>query len=157
MDEGEVCPDPGSRLGSAGFISDMPARTVIAGQGTCPPGGFQPPAAAHVRHLCPARNVPAPRSSPPLRVYAREFGDGLISVRRFFFRIRQAYSSKRCDGALGLIVSGDPRDSPDLWWATISNGRGTAIARKRPGPLVRVGQPTVKIDRLRVDGVAVLE
>ncbi len=100
-------------------------------------------------------------ASTPYGVYAREFGDGGLDFRsgRFFFRIRQAYVIEK--GRLGapvgaLTVSGEIREilrDIAMVGDDFKYDRGTSYCQKNGQVLpVRVGQPTVKIEKLWVSG-----
>ncbi len=100
-------------------------------------------------------------ASVPHGIYAREFGDGGLDFRsgRFYFRIRQAYLiEKGCLAAPigGLTVSGEAREilrDVRLVGDDFKYDRGVSYCQKNGQILpVRVGQPTIRIDRLWVSG-----
>jgi predicted Zn-dependent protease len=94
-------------------------------------------------------------------IYAREFGDGGLDfgAGRFFFHIRQSYliEKGRLTAPLGgLTVSGRIREIlNDI--AMVGNDfkydRGVSYCQKNGQTLpVRVGQPTIKINKMSVRG-----
>jgi hypothetical protein len=94
-------------------------------------------------------------------IFAREFGDGGLDfgAGRFFFNIRQSYliEKGRVTAPLGsLTVSGKIREIlNDI--AMVGNDfkydRGVSYCQKNGQVLpVRVGQPTIKINKLHVNG-----
>ncbi len=167
-DEGEVCPDPLLVEGGVlrRFISDYACQKLL-----------RLPDRGHAR-LEDFSRIPQPRmfatyvqpgaipaaeivASTPFGVYAREFGDGGLDFRsgRFFFRIRQAYliEKGRLGAPLGaLTVSGEIREilrAISMVGDDFKYDRGTSYCQKNGQVLpVRVGQPTVKIDKLWVNG-----
>jgi predicted Zn-dependent protease len=100
-------------------------------------------------------------ASTPYGVYAREFGDGGLdfSAGRFFFNIRQSYliEKGRLTAPIGsLTVSGQIRDILNdigMVGNDFKYDRGVSYCQKNGQILpVRVGQPTIKINKLFVNG-----
>ena len=100
-------------------------------------------------------------ASTPYGIYAREFGDGGLDFQsgRFYFHIRQAYLiEKGCLTApLGnLTVSGGIREifnEIGMIGDDFKYDRGVSYCQKNGQVLpVRVGQPTIKINKLHVSG-----
>jgi predicted Zn-dependent protease len=107
---------------------------------------------------CPAGEIVA---STAYGVYAREFGDGGLDfgAGRFFFNIRQAYliEKGRLTAPLGsLTVSGKIREVLNdigMVGDDFKYDRGVSYCQKNGQVLnVRGGQPTIKINRLQVNG-----
>jgi predicted Zn-dependent protease len=100
-------------------------------------------------------------ASTPYGIYAREFGDGGLdfSAGRFFFNIRQSYliEKGRLTAPIGsLTVSGHIREVLNdigMVGNDFKYDRGVSYCQKNGQILpVRVGQPTVKINKLFVNG-----
>jgi predicted Zn-dependent protease len=94
-------------------------------------------------------------------VFAREFGDGGLDfgAGRFFFNIRQSYliEKGRLTAPLGsLTVSGRIREVLNdigMVGNDFKYDRGVSYCQKNGQVLpVRVGQPTIKINKLHVNG-----
>ena len=97
----------------------------------------------------------------PLRIYAREFGDGGLDfgAGRFFFNIRQSYLIEK-----GRLTAPDRQSDRQRPIREILNDigmvgndfkydRGVSYCQKNGQILpVRVGQPTIKINKLYVNG-----
>jgi len=169
-DEGDVCPSP--LLVEEGvlrrFISDYCYQKLLRLRDR-----------GHAR-LEDFSHIPLPRmfaiyvqpgpyaadeiiASTPYGVYAREFGDGGLDfgAGRFYFNIRQAYliEKGRVTAPLGsLTVSGHTREIlSDIGMVgnDFKYDRGVSYCQKNGQILhVRVGQPTVKINQLYVNGGA---
>jgi predicted Zn-dependent protease len=101
-------------------------------------------------------------ASTPYGVYAREFGDGGLDfgAGRFFFNIRQSYliEKGRLTAPIGsLTVSGKIREILNdigLVGNDFKYDRGVSYCQKNGQTIpVRVGQPTIKINKLFVNGV----
>jgi predicted Zn-dependent protease len=102
-------------------------------------------------------------ASTPYGIYAREFGDGGLdfAAGRFFLTIRQPYliEKGRLTAPLGsLTVSGSIREilnDVGMVGNDFKYDRGVSYCQKSGQVLhVRVGQPTVKINRMHVNGGA---
>jgi len=100
-------------------------------------------------------------ASTPYGIYAREFGDGGLdfSAGRFFFHIRQSYliEKGRLTVPVGsLTVSGRIREIMNdigMVGNDFKYDRGVSYCQKNGQILpVRVGQPTIKINKLFVAG-----
>ncbi|MCX6556560.1 MAG: TldD/PmbA family protein [Candidatus Aminicenantes bacterium] len=100
-------------------------------------------------------------ASTPYGIYAREFGDGGLDfgAGRFFFHIRQSYliEKGRLTAPLGsLTVSGRIREILNdigMVGNDFKYDRGISYCQKNGQTLpVRVGQPTIKINKLFVNG-----
>ncbi|MBN2400127.1 MAG: TldD/PmbA family protein [Candidatus Aminicenantes bacterium] len=100
-------------------------------------------------------------ASTPYGVFAREFGDGGLDfgAGRFFFNIRQSYliEKGRLTAPLGsLTVSGKIREILNdigMVGNDFKYDRGVSYCQKNGQVLhVRVGQPTIKINKLHVNG-----
>ena len=107
---------------------------------------------------CPAEEIIA---STAYGIFAREFGDGGLdfAAGRFFFNIRQSYliEKGRLTAPLGsLTVSGKIREVLNdigMVGNDFKYDRGVSYCQKNGQVLpVRVGQPTIKINRLNVNG-----
>jgi len=94
-------------------------------------------------------------------ILAREFGDGGLdfAAGRFFFNIRQAYliEKGRVTAPLGsLTVSGNIREILNdigMVGNDFKYDRGVSYCQKNGQVLpVRVGQPTIKINKMNVNG-----
>jgi predicted Zn-dependent protease len=94
-------------------------------------------------------------------IFAREFGDGGLDfgAGRFFFNIRQSYliEKGRLTAPLGsLTVSGKIREILNdigMVGNDFKYDRGVSYCQKNGQVLhVRVGQPTIKINKLHVNG-----
>ena len=169
-DEGEACADP--LLVERGvlrrFISDYAYQKLLRlpdrGHARLEDFSRIPQPRMFATYVQPG-NVPAAEivASTPIGVYAREFGDGGLDFRsgRFFFHIRQAFLIEK--GRLGppigaLTVSGEIREilrNIVMVGDDFKYDRGTSYCQKNGQVLpVRVGQPTVKIEKLWVNGGA---
>ncbi|HSQ35273.1 MAG TPA: TldD/PmbA family protein, partial [Candidatus Binatia bacterium] len=167
-DEGEACPSP--LLVEAGvlrrFIADYHYQKLL-----------RLPERGHAR-LEDFSHIPLPRmfaiyvqpgpypvdeilASTAYGVYAREFGDGGLDfgAGRFYFNIRQSYliEKGRLTAPLGsLTVSGHIREILNdigMVGNDFKYDRGVSYCQKNGQTLhVRVGQPTIKINRLVVNG-----
>ncbi len=167
-DEGETCPSP--LLVEEGvlrrFIADYYYQKML-----------RLPERGHAR-LEDFSYIPLPRmfaiyvqpgsyaadeiiASTPYGVYAREFGDGGLDfgAGRFFFNIRQSYliEKGRLSVPLGsLTVSGHIRDVLNdigMVGNDFKYDRGVSYCQKNGQTVhVRVGQPTIKINRMIVNG-----
>ena len=100
-------------------------------------------------------------ASTPYGIYAREFGDGGLDfgAGRFFFNIRQSYliEKGRLTAPIGnLTVSGKIREILNdigMVGNDFKYDRGVSYCQKNGQILpVRVGQPTIKINKLFVNG-----
>jgi TldD protein len=100
-------------------------------------------------------------ASTPYGIYAREFGDGGLDfgAGRFFFNIRQSYliEKGRLTAPIGsLTVSGQIREILNdigMVGNDFKYDRGVSYCQKNGQILpVRVGQPTIKINKLFVNG-----
>jgi predicted Zn-dependent protease len=100
-------------------------------------------------------------ASTPYGIYAREFGDGGLDfgAGRFFFNIRQSYliEKGRLTAPIGsLTVSGKIREILNdigMVGNDFKYDRGVSYCQKNGQILpVRVGQPTIKINKLFVTG-----
>jgi predicted Zn-dependent protease len=100
-------------------------------------------------------------ASTPYGIYAREFGDGGLDfgAGRFFFNIRQSYliEKGRLTAPMGsLTVSGQIREILNdigMVGNDFKYDRGVSYCQKNGQILpVRVGQPTIKINKLFVNG-----
>ena len=167
-DEGETCPSP--LLVENGvlrrFIADYHYQKML-----------RLPDRGHAR-LEDFSRIPLPRmfaiyvqpgmypaeeilASTPYGIYAREFGDGGLDfgAGRFFFNIRQSYliEKGRLTAPLGnLTVSGQIREILNdigMVGDDFKYDRGISYCQKS-GQIVpvRVGQPTIKINKLFVNG-----
>jgi len=94
-------------------------------------------------------------------IYAREFGDGGLDfgAGRFFFNIRQSYlieKGRLTDPVGSLTVSGKIREILNdigMVGNDFKYDRGVSYCQKSGQTLpVRVGQPTIKINKLFVNG-----
>jgi predicted Zn-dependent protease len=167
-DEGETCPSP--LLVENGilrrFIADYHYQKML-----------RLPERGHAR-LEDFSRIPLPRmfaiyvqpgayaaeeilASTPYGIYAREFGDGGLDfgAGRFFFHIRQSYLIERgrLTAPLGsLTVSGRIREILNdigMVGNDFKYDRGISYCQKNGQVLpVRVGQPTIKINKLFVNG-----
>ena len=167
-DEGETCPSP--LLVENGvlrrLISDYAYQRILRLKDrgharledfSCLP---QPRMfATYVQPGCfPAAEIIA---STPYGIYAREFGDGGLDFRsgRFYFNIRQSYliEKGRLTAAIGnLTVSGRIREILNdigMVGDDFKYDRGVSYCQKNGQILpVRVGQPTIKINKLWIKG-----
>ncbi len=165
-DEGEACPSP--LLVENGvlrrFISDYAYQRILRlkDRGHCRLEDFSriPQPRMFATYVQPG-HVPASEiiASTPRGIYAREFGDGGLDFRsgRFYFCIRQSYliEKGRLAEPLGsLTVSGHIRDilrDIGMVGDDFKYDRGTSYCQKNGQVLpVRVGQPTIKIEKLWV-------
>jgi predicted Zn-dependent protease len=167
-DEGEACGDP--LLVERGvlrrFISDYAYQKLLGlrdrGHARLEDFSRIPQPRMFATYVQPG-GVPAAEivASVPYGVFAREFGDGGLDFRsgRFFFRIRQASLIEK--GRLGapiggLTVRGEIRDilrDIGMVGDDFKYDRGTSYCQKNGQVLpVRVGQPTIRIDKLWVSG-----
>jgi len=167
-DEGETCPSP--VLVENGvlrrFIADYYYQKLL-----------RLPERGHAR-LEDFSHIPLPRmfaiyvqpgsypaeeiiASTPYGIYAREFGDGGLDfgAGRFFFNIRQSYliEKGRLTAPIGsLTVSGQIREILNdigMVGNDFKYDRGVSYCQKNGQILpVRVGQPTIKINKLFVNG-----
>lgn len=167
-DEGETCPSP--LLVEKGVL-----RRFIADY--CYQKLLRLPERGHAR-LEDFSHIPLPRmfaiyvqpgayaadeiiASTPYGIYAREFGDGGLDfgAGRFFFNIRQSYliEKGRLTAPIGpLTVSGHIREILNdigMVGNDFKYDRGVSYCQKNGQILpVRVGQPTIKINKLFVNG-----
>jgi predicted Zn-dependent protease len=167
-DEGEPCPSPllveNGVLRS--FISDYAHQKLLnlkdRGHARLEDFSRIPQPRMFATYVRPG-GVPASEiiASTPRGIYAREFGDGGLDFRsgRFYFHIRQSnlIEKGRVEAPLGgLTVSGRIRDVLNeirLVGDDFRYDRGLSYCQKNGQVLpVRVGQPTVRIDRMWVDG-----
>jgi predicted Zn-dependent protease len=167
-DEGETCPSP--LLVENGvlrrFISDYAYQKLLRlkdrGHARLEDFSHIPQPRMFATYVQPG-SVPAAEivASTPYGIYAREFGDGGLDFRsgRFYFRIRQSYliEKGRLTAPVGsLTVSGRIREIlQDIIMVgdDFKYDRGVSYCQKNGQILpVRVGQPTIKIDKLRVYG-----
>lgn len=167
-DEGEACSSP--LLVERGvlrrFISDYAHQKLLRlrdrGHARLEDFSRIPQPRMHATYVQPG-SVPPDEiiASVAHGVYAREFGDGGLDFRsgRFHFRIRQAFLIE--NGRLGppigsLSVGGDVREvlnSVRLVGNDFKYDRGVSYCQKNGQVLpVRVGQPTMRIDRMWVSG-----
>jgi len=167
-DEGETCPSP--LLVENGilrrFIADYYYQKLL-----------RLPERGHAR-LEDFSHIPLPRmfaiyvqpgqfpaeeiiASTPYGIFAREFGDGGLDfgAGRFFFNIRQSYliENGRLTAPIGnLTVSGRIREILNdigMVGNDFKYDRGVSYCQKIGQILpVRVGQPTIKINKLWVNG-----
>jgi len=167
-DEGEVCPSPL-------LVENGVLRRFIADY--CFQKLLRLPERGHAR-LEDFSRIPLPRmfaiyvqpgpfpaeeiiASTAYGIYAREFGDGGLDfgAGRFFFNIRQSYliEKGRLTAPLGsLTVSGKIREILNdigMVGNDFKYDRGVSYCQKNGQVLhVRVGQPTIKINRMHVNG-----
>ena len=167
-DEGEACGDP--LLVERGvlrrFISDYAYQKLLGlrdrGHARLEDFSRIPQPRMFATYVQPG-GVPAAEivAAVPYGVFAREFGDGGLDFRtgRFYFRIRQASLIEK--GRLGapiggLTVRGEIRDilrDIGMVGDDFKYDRGTSYCQKNGQVLpVRVGQPTIRIDKLWVSG-----
>jgi predicted Zn-dependent protease len=168
-DEGEICPSP--LLVENGvlrrFISDYAYQKLLRlkdrGHARLEDFRHIPQPRMFATYVQPG-SVPAAEivASTPYGIYAREFGDGGLDFRsgRFYFRIRQSYliEKGRLTAPVGsLTVSGRIREilrDIGMVGDDFKYDRGVSYCQKNGQILpVRVGQPTIKIDKLWVNGV----
>lgn len=165
-DEGEVAGEPvlvaGGRL--QGILADtFTARTFsLPGAGHARTAGFSSPPWPRQFALYVDAGSADPRdivAQTRLGVYAREFGDGQVMFGRgqFQFVLRDAWLIE--DGEItvplgGVTVAGPIRETLRQIGAVGNDfrlDRGASFCTKNGQTLpVRVGQPTVRIDRLTV-------
>lgn len=167
-DEGETC--PAALLVENGvlrrFISDYAYQKLLGlkerGHARLEDFSRIPQPRVFATYVQPG-SVPAAEivASTPYGIYAREFGDGGLDFRsgRFYFRIRQSYliEKGRLTAPVGsLTVSGRIREIlQDIGMVgdDFKYDRGVSYCQKNGQVLpVRVGQPTIKIDKLWVTG-----
>ena len=167
-DEGEACPSP--LLVERGvlrrFISDYACQRLLRlrdrGHARLEDFSRLPQPRMFATYVQPG-NVPAAEivASTPHGIFAREFGDGGMDFRtgRFFFHIPQPFLIEKGRLAApigGLAVSGridDILHGIRMVGDDFKYDRGVSYCQKNGQVLpVRVGQPTIKIDRLWVSG-----
>ncbi len=167
-DEGEACPSP--ILVEKGilrrFISDYAYQKLLRlkdrGHARLEDFSRIPQPRMFATYVQPG-GIPAAEivASTPYGVYAREFGDGGLDFRsgRFYFCIRQSYliEKGRLAAPLGsLTVSGHIREilrDIGMVGDDFKYDRGVSYCQKNGQVLpVRVGQPTIKIDKLWING-----
>ncbi len=168
-DEGEICPSP--LLVENGilrrFISDYAYQRMLKlkdrGHARLEDFSCIPQPRMFATYVQPGR-FPAAEilASTPYGIYAREFGDGGLDFQsgRFYFNIRQSYliEKGRLTAPIGhLTVSGRVREILNdigMVGDDFKYDRGVSYCQKNGQILpVRVGQPTIKINKLRVNGV----
>jgi len=167
-DEGESCPSPLLVEGGVlrRFISDYAHQKLLRlkdrGHARLEDFSHIPQPRMFATYVQPG-GVPAPEivASTPRGIYAREFGDGGLDFRSgtFYFHIRQSnlIEKGRVEAPLGgLTVSGRIREILNeirMVGNDFKYDRGLSYCQKNGQVLpVRVGQPTIKIDRLWVNG-----
>lgn len=167
-DEGEACPSP--LLVESGIlrrlISDYAHQKLLRladrGHARLEDFSFIPQPRMFATYVQPGR-FPAAEivASTPYGIFAREFGDGGLDFRsgRFYFNIRQSYliEQGRLTAALGnLTVGGGIREILNdigMVGDDFKYDRGVSYCQKNGQVLpVRVGQPTVKINKLWILG-----
>jgi len=167
-DEGETCPSP--LLVENGvlrrFISDYAYQRILKlkdrGHARLEDFSRIPQPRMFATYVQPGR-FPAAEiiASTPFGIYAREFGDGGLDFQsgRFYFNIRQSYliEKGRLTAPVGnLTVSGRIRDifnDIGMIGDDFKYDRGVSYCQKNGQVLpVRVGQPTIKINKLQVNG-----
>jgi TldD protein len=167
-DEGDTCPSP--LLVENGvlrrFISDYAYQRILklADRGHARLEDFSriPQPRMFATYVQPG-SFPAAEiiASTPYGIYAREFGDGGLDFQsgRFYFNIRQSYliEKGRLTAPIGnLTVSGLVREifnDIGMIGDDFKYDRGVSYCQKNGQVLpVRVGQPTIKINKLRVNG-----
>jgi predicted Zn-dependent protease len=167
-DEGESCPSP--LLVENGvlrrFISDYAHQKLLRlkdrGHARLEDFSHIPQPRMFATYVRPG-GVPASEivASTARGIYAREFGDGGLDFRsgRFYFHIRQSnlIEKGRLEAPIGgLTVSGRIREilnDISMVGDDFRYDRGLSYCQKNGQVLpVRVGQPTIKIDRMWVNG-----
>ena len=167
-DEGETCPSP--LLVENGvlrrFISDYAYQRILRledrGHARLEDFSCIPQPRMFATYVQPGP-FPADEiiASTPYGIYAREFGDGGLDFHsgRFFFNIRQSYliEKGRMTAPIGnLTVSGRIREILNdigMVGDDFKYDRGVSYCQKNGQILpVRVGQPTIKINKMQVDG-----
>lgn len=167
-DEGETCPSP--LLVENGvlrrFISDYAYQRILKlkdrGHARLEDFSCIPQPRMFATYVQPGR-FPAAEilASTPYGIYAREFGDGGLDFQsgRFYFNIRQSYliEKGRLTAPIGnLTVSGRIREILNdigMVGDDFKYDRGVSYCQKNGQILpVRVGQPTIKINKLWVNG-----
>jgi len=167
-DEGEACPSP--LLVENGvlrrFISDYSCQRMLRlgdrGHARQEDFGCIPQPRMFATYVQPGR-YPAAEiiASTPYGIYAREFGDGGLDFQsgRFYFNIRQSYliEKGRLTAPVGnLTVGGRIREILNdigMVGDDFKYDRGVSYCQKNGQILpVRVGQPTIKINRMQVSG-----
>jgi len=167
-DEGETCPSP--LLVENGvlrrFISDYAYQKLLRlkdrGHARLEDFSHIPQPRMFATYVQPG-SVPAAEivASTAYGIFAREFGDGGLDFRsgRFYFHIRQSYLIEKghVTAPVGsLTVSGRIREIlQDIGMVgdDFKYDRGVSYCQKNGQVLpVRVGQPTIKIDKLWVNG-----